>query len=1116
MSIWRLVLRSIIHDRRSLSGTLFGTVLAAMVLVGALIVGDSVRHTLRNAAIQRIGAIDLVMNTGGRFVRSALADELSAAAPEMHFAPVLRLQGMASTVDRSRRALNVFVSGVDERFFSMAPRPQDAPALKPGEALVNERLAVQLALQAGDTFVMRVNRPSALSRDLTFAATDDSVLALRLTVAGIVSDDHFGRFSLTADQTPPFNVFVSLEWLAQSAEQPGRANLLLVDHDSVAGAATDLDALVAANWRIEDLGLEQRGSEPDNSVEWRTDRVFLDAAVVRAAAEIEPRSVGVLTYFVNEIRCVERSTPYSTVTGIGPLAPGTPLAPPWNSIVPDALAEDEIVITQWLAEDLDATIGDAIELRYFILGAGRRLTEQSAAFTVYSIIDATGPAADPRLMPDIRGLSDSADCRDWNPGIPVDLERIRDKDEAYWDEHRGAPKALISLAAAQKLWANRFGDLTAIRTPTDERTALAPEALLANLLPATFGFSFTDMRGSALAAANPTTDFGGLFIGLSLFLIVSAALLAGMLFAFTVNRRMRQVGTLLAVGWTQGAVRGWLAREALLIAAIGSVVGAALGVAYSALLLRALSTIWQGAVASAPLTLFISPVSIALGALLALIAAMTAMHFAVRSLLAQTTLRLLAGESAGRDATARRGGRLLPACTAMAFIGAIIGLILGAAGDRSSAIAAFFTGGALLLTAGILSSRLALTRFVTEQPDEVFTVTRLALRSAARRPGRTTTSIALLACGCFLVVAVGMNRLAPPEPGRRDSGTGGFALVAQSSIPLLADLNEPATRETLNLDAELFEGVSFVPLRVRGGDEASCLNLNRAQQPRILGVSPSELAARDAFRFAAMYQSDRITNPWMALNRYAPDGFSPPPEIIPAIVDQASMMWAMHRRLGDIIWYENDRGEDVGLQLVGALSNSILQGSLIISEEDFEHQFSSQAGHGLVLIDAPIDRAAEVGAALTRSLEDIGLEVVPTAQRLAEFNAVQNTYLAVFQVLGGLGLIIGTAGLAMVLLRNVSDRRGELALLIAMGFTQAALRRLLLIEHGLILALGVACGVLAAVPAVWPSIRQSASTATIATTLLIIALVAAFGMLWVILATRLATRGRLIDALRYE
>ena len=99
---------------------------------------------------------------------------------------------------------------------------------------------------------------------------------------------------------------------------------------------------------------------------------------------------------------------------------------------------------------------------------------------------------------------------------------------------------------------------------------------------------------------------------------------------------------------------------------------------------------------------------------------------------------------------------------------------------------------------------------------------------------------------------------------------------------------------------------------------------------------------------------------------------------------------------------------------------------------------------------------------MSRALQDVGLELTPAAERLNAFNAVQNTYLGTFQILGGLGLLLGSAGLGVVVLRNVLERRGELGLLVAVGFRRRALQRLVLSEHGALLVLGLGIGIAAA------------------------------------------------------
>src|SRR5690606_37050669 len=114
-----------------------------------------------------------------------------------------------------------------------------------------------------------------------------------------------------------------------------------------------------------------------------------------------------------------------------------------------------------------------------------------------------------------------------------DLQQLDDRDQKYWEEHQGTPKAFVRLATGQDLWRNRFGTLTAIRT-SKERGQQLERDLLPSIDPKRLNLSFQDLRGPALAAGVPATDFGSLYLGLSFFLILAALLLAAMMFAFGV------------------------------------------------------------------------------------------------------------------------------------------------------------------------------------------------------------------------------------------------------------------------------------------------------------------------------------------------------------------------------------------------------------------------------------------------------------------------------------------------------------------------------------------------------------------------------------------------------
>jgi ABC-type antimicrobial peptide transport system permease subunit len=198
------------------------------------------------------------------------------------------------------------------------------------------------------------------------------------------------------------------------------------------------------------------------------------------------------------------------------------------------------------------------------------------------------------------------------------------------------------------------------------------------------------------------------------------------------------------------------------------------------------------------------------------------------------------------------------------------------------------------------------------------------------------------------------------------------------------------------------------------------------------------------------------------------------------------------------------------------LANSILQGSLLISEDEFIKRFPGESGYRMFLIDAPSNNLAAVSATLSRALQDVGLELTPAPQRLAAFNAVQNTYLKTFQVLGGLGLLLGSAGLGVVVLRNVLERRGELALLQAVGFRRRALQWLVLSEHGGLLGLGLGIGVVAALVAILPVLLAPGAQVHYLSLAGTLAAVFVSGLGWTWLATWLALRGELLKALRNE
>jgi putative ABC transport system permease protein len=339
------------------------------------------------------------------------------------------------------------------------------------------------------------------------------------------------------------------------------------------------------------------------------------------------------------------------------------------------------------------------------------------------------------------------------------------------------------------------------------------------------------------------------------------------------------------------------------------------------------------------------------------------------------------------------------------------------------------------------------------------------------------------------------------DAGDHASGTGGFALIGDSTIPVIQDLSTAVGQDALGLGPKDLPGASIVPFRVRRGDDASCLNLNRAQKPRLLGVRPGLLKGRFTVTGAG----------WELLKAHLEQ-----PEEVPAIGDAASIQWALGLKVGDALDYTEESGRTFKLRLVGAVANSILQGSLVIDEAQFVKKFPGASGYQMFLVDAPPESVGQVSATLSRTLTDAGLELTRATDKLNAFNAVQNTYLGTFQVLGGLGLLLGSAGLGIIVLRNVLERRAELAVLLAVGFRHQSLEAAVLGEHALLLCAGLGLGVFAAGIAVLPALPGSGTGFPIRSLALTLAAVLVNGFVWTWIATRVATRGNLLAALRNE
>ena len=969
--------------------------------------------------------------------------------------------------------------------------------------VVNESLRKELNAQIGDAILLSFEQSDDIHRESLFGRADDAVQTIRLTLAGVLPDRGMGRFGLFARQTVPLNAYLSLPVLQKALGQRGRVNTLLVSGDPDADVQKALSRVVTSD----DLGIVIRREADYFAIE--STQFILKSHIAEAiqhiSAELNAPHMSILTYLANTTQVGERELPYSTISALDVGNLGA------FQLVEGSLqlGEDDILLNTWAAEDLNARVGDEVKVAYYEVAPGEELLTRWAIFQLKGIVAMAGLGADEKLSPDYPGLGDANNMADWEAPFPIDLSRVRPKDEDYWDTYRDAPKAFVSAATGQRLWKSRFGVLTAIRIGAIagediETTAKRFEdRLLKNIAPESAGLTFQPVKQQGLVASAGATDFSELFIAFSQFLIISAALLVGLLFRLSVEQRGREVGMRMVSGYTGKKIRRLFSSEGLVLACVGGILGLIGGVFYAYLIMVGLRTYWVGAVGTSDLALHIHASSLLLGYAISLIVILAAIWLTLRRLGNISVRALLSGITEAVRAKPR---------TKWYALGSLIlaSLSLGGAVtvDPSAGTGLFFVSGALWMVSGLCFLSLWFRRGHRAIREGIIG---MGVQNSKRQPARSLLCASLIGCACFVIVAVGANRrtdLTQNIAQDKASGTGGFALIADVDVPIYRDFNSKEGQFELGFsqaDGDLLNQARFIPMRVLPGEDASCLNLYKPESPRVLGV-PEALMSRGGFTF--QQTSTEVENPWTLLSEDLGA------DVIPAIGDYNSAMWILHKQLGDDIVLQNERGETVVLRLVGLLKTSIFQSELLISEDNFLRHFPDQSGYGAFLVET--QQPVQLTELLESRLKDIGLDAVSTKQKLAHFQEVENTYLSTFQTLGGLGLLLGTLGLGIVLLRNVIERRGELAVLRAFGFRRAVLSRMLLAENGFLMLVGLAIGSVSALIAVAPHVMSYGALIPWGSLALTLVIIYGAGLTASAIAVFFALRAPLLPALKQE
>lgn len=1038
----RNTLQSLLFYRKDYIIQVIIIALLASIITGSLFTGNSVRESLKKKSSERLGNTHILVTTGLRFFDSSVSDRFWSEY-QINTTSILETEGYCQNFASGATSLNTSIYGITENFFSF--NGINDVEIPQGTVAVNEKMANHLGAKEGDEIIVRFREADPIPANAPFAPSEGGDGSRVMKISKILGPDKAGNFSLGISQIVPQNLFINLKDLQEEGVSTFRVNrLLLAGTDSL--SESFVYDIIGKTLIPADIGLSIRKSLVTGEHEIISDRVFIDSAIVSRILKIIPGGYPVITYLANSLRTLNSETPYSFVSGL-----------PSSKVM--NINDDEIIISRWLAEDLGAKPGSEISLTWYH-PVGNLLEERNKSFVIKNITDNESWFSDPTLMPEFPGITGSTSCSSWDAGIPILMDKIRDKDEDYWDIYKGTPKAFVNYSIGKELWGNNYGPATAIRFQSGTDSEFIFNGLRGKLDPADAGFTVRNLRISGEEAASQGVDFSTLFLSLGFFIILSCIILLSFSVSIFFESKKEQVRTYFALGFRNGKIASLLFLETAIISIAGASVGVLLGFGVNLLIINALNSVWTGAVQTDTISASFSIIPILTGFIVTLTISQILVIIKLRLYLK----RLAANSKSGFKFHSPRINLIfLIIVSVFAVVVTSLLLVL-----QNPSIVLSFSGGSLLFIAMVLILRQYYLRRESSLSGSINGLYRLSRRFYSFYPAQSVTPVIFIAAGIFAIIITTSNRQGlTNEMLLNEGGTGGYLFWSESALPVKENLNSRDGKDEFGLNETDLSSLEFLQGLRLAGDDASCLNLNHIKAPPVLGLDPSSLISRGSFSFVSAIDAAGDRNPWLLLDQVINNN------IIYGIADQTVLKWGLKISVGDTLIFRSEYGKPLKIIICAGLESSVFQGHLIISEKNFRNFFPSVPGSSVFLIDSDHQNTDQLKDILSNRFSKYGLSVETSAGKLASFFVVTNTYLNVFTILGILGLILGVAGLGFILIRNYDQRKREFALMMATGYSSAQLKRYILVDQLIILVWGIFTGTLSALVATLPSLQSS-------------------------------------------
>jgi len=1057
MNIRQLIVRNIFLYKSFYRLISIAVIVAVAVIIGSLVVGDSVRSTLIKRVDERLGKTETVI-----FSRYGYLDEAMIAPPSLpKGGDVSNLQDMLFYSENAQLLtslpsgglggagillMNGFVS-ISGNLIPVTVWGTDDLGIKRGQAKINNALFNEIKSSRTKDIVLRLPAAGLVPLGSMFV-TDTYTTSLRLELDSVISAEQGGNMNLKNEQTIPFNIFVNRAELAEAMDAQGKINVILSDKI----ISTDDFAAV---WNYAYSGLRKappaplKGELPDGRLQsppeggWgaiTSDRIFIQNKVVETLCD--STSNRIYTYLGNSIGRKHyaptddkngNGIPYSFITAV-------------DFYKGEKLKPDEIILSDYAAQRLNVRLGDSISISYFVSRQFKTLVEDTVFLKVGKIVPIEDLQTDKTLVAEFPGLSNVESCTDWDSDLPINMDLITDEDEKYWTKYKNTPKAIVPYSTLAPHWENAYGSATALQINDTNR--------LKELTYEMFDIQLIYPREAGIISAKSGVDFSSLFLSLGFFIIISAAMLMLVPLSEMLFRRRDEIALLKATGFSDKRIIRLLWRESAPVVFISAIGGVIVGLLYTYLVLFLLGTVWKGATHTDGFGVYLHLTTIFVGAFSGIVLSLLLLYIRIVRTLKNARHCGLDPQSPDNWQSFFRGLRVKPAMTAMAISFVLIGFLTVNIFFVKSPALFVCTGVVFLLTGWSW-----IDYVITKKGANVkmpFDFSKLIWSSLFHSKKQVMLSFITLASGVFIVFSVGLNRQGFADSSQIQTATGGFSLWVETSVPVYHNLQTEEGRAKLGLK-DLSENAQIMQLLKYSADDASCLNLNKVVTPNVLGIAPP----------SPPFGGDVSNLQDMLFHSKNVQLLTSPPSgglggAIPALVDETVLQWSLGKKLGDTLVYLGDKGDTIRIQLAGTIQNSIFQGYILIDKTLFSEIWSEISGSEIMLVKVPSDEIADTKMLISQALNNYGVRVMTTGERLQLFYSVTDTYLTIFLTLGGLGLLLGIFSFIIVVRKNIIARMKEITLYRSLGFDEERIIKLLYKENILIPLCAILTGTLGA------------------------------------------------------